>query len=152
MATIAKKTPRNLRAVAPETPEQTAARTAELLVELRCERDAIDARIDEAQAKLETWVRETGAANVGPLAVQIRNSPPKLVGLTGKALSLATERLLAELNPIYVKEKRDLNVAQIHAAWKSDPAVAALVERTGLRVEQKESIVFVASKDAPPSA
>lgn len=127
-------------AVAPPTPEQQAELDANRIVEIRQKMEDLDAELSLTQERLLDWAKANQKTELfGVFTVVQRQNVPKLVGATGKLLEMHTEKLLTELDPQFISEKKSLDLKRIQAALETDPALAALLKVKGLSVVQESS-------------
>lgn len=124
------------------TPSEQIRAKAGLLLMLRENKAKLEAEIDEVENELRDWVHETGEKTIGPVLAYERQSPPRLVGATGKKLEFLTEQLTNELPEHFWKRK--LEITKMLAALDSDVNLKNQLQVKGLSIEQTSGWYFKA--------
>ena len=99
---------------------------------------------DGLVAELRLYVKETGDKEFGGVLAYERTNVAKLEGLENKALDVACEQLVNELDPTYVK--KNLDVSKMYAALLTDKALFGHLAQKGLSITQSSDIYFKAVK------
>lgn len=145
MSTVTATKKRTARNAAPPTPEEQAILDAEDYLRLKSQIAGLEEILKTTGERICAYYKETGRADIGGLlAIQERNNPVKITGANGKRLDMLLERLMKELPEGYVKEQKKLDLGRMFASLDSDPALRALLNEAGLKLEQETSLVLKA--------
>ena len=120
------------------TAEQLAELDAKRILEIREQKAALDKELKLAQERLIEWAVQNGHKTLfGLLTVAHKQNPPKLHGATGELLKIYTEKLLIELDAVYVKEEKSLDLKRMAAGLETDATLSALLKVKGLSILQE---------------
>ncbi|MDZ7877072.1 MAG: hypothetical protein U5L45_05355 [Saprospiraceae bacterium] len=126
-----------------ETVKTIGDRAKELL-QVRNQQKDLKEQEDALVAELRDYVQQTGDKEFGGVLAYERTGIAKFGGLENKALDVAIEQLVNELDPTYVKKV--LNVSKMYAALQTDKALYGHLSQKGLTITQGVDIYFKAIK------
>ncbi len=121
-----------------ETIEQKSAKLLSVRVQIK-DLEKAEAELVEA---LRAHVKETGEKDIGGLLAYEKTGMAKLEGLENKALNVAKEQLINELNSTYVKKSLDVN--KMYAAMQTDRTLFGHLAQKGLTITQSLEVYFKA--------
>jgi hypothetical protein len=124
--------------------EATIYEKATQLIELRKQITMMENQEKFIVADLRAHVRDTGEKTINGLLAYERTGVAKFEGLENKALDVAKEQLVNELDPTYVK--KGLDTSKMFAALQTDKALYGHLAQKGLTLVQPVELYFKVAK------
>lgn len=118
------------------TPAELATQRAERIKALTAQIETLNGELSTLkEAQAEYMKAENLKTDNGFMLVETAGKS-KIGGLTGKALTVAKDRLIAMVEDVYVK--KTLDEAKITASVQSDDALFGQLTKVGLKIETSE--------------
>jgi hypothetical protein len=122
--------------IAELTPSELAEKRAHDIKQKRADIKAMQTDLDALEDAQMTYMQSEGTTDLGGLKLVETAGKSKIGGLTGKAFTVAKERLLGMVEEIYIKKA--LDEAKITASVESDDALFGQLTKSGLKIEKSD--------------